>query len=171
MKATELMIGDWVQFHHLGIKKVSDVAPRCKSINVDYIGQIEGVYVGVNDGIGQCGIKTVPNDYEKETGHHMMHTFAIEPIPITEEILEKNGFEQLMNEGERVAKEFGRTPKPTGVWMYSFGEFDSVSYVQEGHFMRIKFMQGGQSDIDNIHYVHQLQHTLHLFGIEKDINL
>ena len=118
MKATELMIGDWVQFHHLGIKKVSDVAPRCKSINVDYIGQIEGVYVGVNDGEGQCGIKTVPNDYEKETGHHMMHTFAIEPIPITEEVLEKNGF--------RLTEEFSEDDRESGYYRLEPGLSDTL---------------------------------------------
>ena len=62
----------------------------------------------------------------------------LEPIPLTAEILEKNGFEELMNEGESCASRFGRTPKPTGVWQYGFGQFDSVAYVPERNFLRIK---------------------------------
>ena len=93
------------------------------------------------------------------------------PIPLTAEILEKNGFEELMNEGEVSAARFGRKPEPTGVWQYGFGRFDSVAYVPEQSFLRIKFMEGCQADIANIKYVHELQHALRLCGVEKEIEL
>lgn len=96
---------------------------------------------------------------------------CLEPIPLTAEILEKNGFEELMNESEVSAARFGRKPKPTGVWQYGFGRFDSVAYVPEQSFLRIKFMEGCQADIANIKYVHELQHALRLCGVEKEINL
>ena len=96
---------------------------------------------------------------------------CLEPIPLTAEILEKNGFEELMNESEEVAAKFGRKPEPTGVWQYGFGQFDSVAYVPEQSFLRIKFMEGCQADIANIKYVHELQHALRLCGIEKEIEL
>ena len=91
------------------------------------------------------------------------------PMPITTEILKHTGFEELMSEGERVAEMFGRKPHPTGVWQYGFGQFDSVSYVPENGFLRIKFMEGGLTDFNNIRYVHELQHALRLCGIEEDI--
>lgn len=95
----------------------------------------------------------------------------LEPIPLTAEILEQNGFEELMNEGESCASRFGRTPKPTGVWQYGFGQFDSVAYVPEWNFLRIKFMEGCTADIDDIKYVHELQHALRLFKVNKEIEL
>ena len=96
---------------------------------------------------------------------------CLEPIPLTAEILEKNGFEELMNESEVSAARFGRKPEPTGVWQYGFGRFDSVAYVPDQSFLRIKFMEGCQADIANIKYVHELQHALRLCGVEKEINL
>ena len=92
-------------------------------------------------------------------------------IPLTAEILEKNGFEELMSEGEEIAAKFGRKPEPTGVWQYGFGRFDSVSYVPERSFLSVKFMEGCTADIANIKYVHELQHALRLCGVEKDIEL
>ena len=93
------------------------------------------------------------------------------PMPITTELLKHTGFEELMNESEVSAARFGRKPEPTGVWQYGFGQFDSVAYVPEQSFLRIKFMEGCQADIANINYVHELQHALRLCGIEKEINL
>ena len=95
----------------------------------------------------------------------------LEPIPLTAEILEKNGFEELMDEGDVSAARFGRTPKPTGVWQYGFGQFDSVAYVPKRSFLRIKFMEGCTADIDDIKYVHELQHALRLFKVDKEIEL
>jgi hypothetical protein len=96
---------------------------------------------------------------------------CLEPIPLTAEILEKNGFEELMNESEVSAARFGRKPEPTGVWQYGFGQFDSVAYVPEQSFLCIKFMEGYMADIANIKYVHELQHALKLLDIDIDIEL
>ena len=98
-------------------------------------------------------------------------TGDLQPIPLTEEILEKNGFEELMSEGWESAAKFGRIPEPTGVWQYSFGQFDSVSYLPKRSFLRVKFMEGSTADIANIKYVHELQHALRLCLIDKEITL
>lgn len=95
----------------------------------------------------------------------------LEPIPLTAEILEKNGFEELMNESDVSAARFGRTPKPTGVWQYGFGQFDSVAYVPKRNFLRIKFMEGCTADVADIKYVHELQHALRLLKVNKEIEL
>lgn len=114
-------------------------------------------------------IKALPQKVQSE--HFVRSLIEFEPIPLTAEILEQNGFEELMNEGESCASRFGRTPKPTGVWQYGFGQFDSVSYVPERNFLRIKFMEGSTADIDDIKYVHELQHALRLFKVNKEIEL
>lgn len=171
MKANELMTGDWVQFHHKGVEIVSETAPRCKTVDVDYVGQITRVYVDINDENGEFVVKTLPNKYEKEAGLYVMRGFVLNPVPLTAEILEKNGFEELTNEGESCASRFGRTPKPTGVWQYGFGWLDSVAYVPKRNFLRIKFMEGSTADIDDIKYVHELQHALRLFKVNKEIEL
>ena len=96
---------------------------------------------------------------------------VVEPIPLTAEILEKNGFEELMSEGWESAAKFGRVPEPTGVWQYGFGQFDSVSYLPKRNFLSVKFMEGYTADIANIKYVHELQHALRLCGVGKEIIL
>ena len=96
---------------------------------------------------------------------------CVEPIPLTVEILEKNGFEELMSEGWENAAKFGRIPEPTGVWQYGFGQFDSVSYMPKRSFLSVKFMEGYTADIANIKYVHELQHALRQCGVEKEIIL
>ena len=145
MKAKDLMIGDWVAVHRPGDRHEQ---VRVKSV------------------IGNGTIEARTSD-----GLVAIGELAVELIPLTAEILEKNGFEELMNESEVSAARFGRKPEPTGVWQYGFGQFDSVAYVPEQSFLRIKFMEGYTADIANIKYVHELQHALRLCGIEKEINL
>ena len=102
----------------------------------------------------------------------LVEGLCLEPIPLTAEILEKNGFEELMSKGKGVAAMFGREVEHTGVWMYCIPDtFDSVSYVPERKLLHLKFMEGGITDLHNLQYVHELQHALRLFGIEKEIIL
>lgn len=143
MKAKDLMIGDWL--------KCSDPTPfRITDIETEN-----------------------GTSYFRVTGDDgwVVDGGELEPIPLTAEILEKNGFEELMSESEVSAARFGRKPEPTGVWQYGFGRFDSVAYVPEQSFLRIKFMEGYTADMANIKYVHELQHALRLCGVEKEIIL
>ncbi|MBP5545708.1 MAG: hypothetical protein J6X59_00290 [Bacteroidales bacterium] len=99
-------------------------------------------------------------------------TRDLRPIPLTAEILEKNGFEELMSEAKGVAAIFGRKVEHTGVWMYRIPDtFDSVSYVPERKLLHLKVMEGGIIDLHNFQYVHELQHFLRLCGIEKEVVL
>ena len=145
MKAKDLMIGDWVAVHRPG--------DRHEQVRVKFVIGNGTIEARTSDGLVAIG------------------ELAVELIPLTAEILEKNGFEELMNESEVSAARFGRKPEPTGVWQYGFGQFDSVAYVPEQSFLRIKFMEGYTADIANIKYVHELQHALRLCGIEKEIIL
>ena len=144
MKPTELMIGDWVMFTDPA--DGSKYPVRLKSINANSCCGIEGK-----------SLLSLTDDFE--------------PIPITGEILEKNGFNKLMNESERVAARFGRKPQFTGYWTFELSNFDSIHYCPETHFLRIKHLLGYNSDFININYIHQIQHALRLCNIEKDIEL
>lgn len=81
----------------------------------------------------------------------------ISPIPITPKILEKNGF--VLKEEEKGAY---------GVDIAPYYTRDDVPFEVfcDGEPFAIWF-----KDPINIKYVHQLQHALHLCGIEKEIVL
>lgn len=71
----------------------------------------------------------------------------IKPIPLTEDILVKNGFGKVNNQ-------------------YFFGQVE----IKELRDCWVVIINKENADIDiNIHYVHQLQHLLRLCGIEKEL--
>lgn len=89
----------------------------------------------------------------------------VQPIPLTPEILEKNGF--VNNDGDF---RFFKADEES----YYFG-FESVHYYFETHFCNVtkEFSQGGMQNQSKgiFTYVHQLQHALRLCGIDKEITL
>jgi hypothetical protein len=87
----------------------------------------------------------------RRTPNATTEDYNIFPIPLTPEILEKNGWEE----------------RPTGYVFYTDGKryenslwyiFDSNTFVVNTTEFQIK-------------YVHQLQHALRLCGINKNIEL
>ena len=82
------------------------------------------------------------------------HEDTIEPIPLTEEILKANGFEEHV--GEKGA--YGVTTAPY------FKRDDSPEVFCDGHPFAVWF----DEPVD-IKYVHQLQHVLRLYGAEKEL--
>ena len=80
----------------------------------------------------------------------------IEPIPLTEEILKANGYEEHV--GEKGA--YGVTIAP------HFKRDDSPEVFCDGHPFSVWF----DEPVD-IKYVHQLQHVLRLYGAEKEIKI
>lgn len=84
--------------------------------------------------------------------------YNIFPIPITPEILERNGFK---NNGE---------DKNMLYWNWSICK-DCVSYDKETGIIRIFHCLGSLIFVNPLRYVHQLQHALRLCGIEKEIIL
>lgn len=114
--------------------------PECKGHRIDAIDELDGQVGADGEVYDECDIR---------------------PIPLTEEILMKNGFEKC---------------------------HDDEAPAEECYFFRLLNKQCGWFDIDafgleeelgaeftyhdiNIHYVHQLQHLLRLCGIEKEIEL
>lgn len=80
----------------------------------------------------------------------------IEPIPLTEEILKANGYEEHV--GEKGA--YGVTIAP------HFKRDDSPEVFCDGNPFAVWF----DEPVD-IKYVHQLQHVLRLYGAEKEIKI
>ncbi len=128
MEAKELMIGDWLfykgQFNAFSFK----------------VEQITKRKVG----------------YHAESNESRMHYIILsecEPIPITPEFLERNGFEK--DQSLYYLKSLNKV-------YLCFIEYNIVNnclFINEGLVPR------------PINYVHQLQHALKLCGIEKEITI
>lgn len=132
LKISDLSVGDWVEW------KVYD-----ESYDI-LVTQITDTLIrGVHDGI-----------------EYGMLLKQISPIPITPEILEKNGFEEHCS----------------GIYRYEWiwqGESSGItlcSFDEELWFVNL-FFKEGKDIMCNIptFSVHQLQHILRLAGVEKEI--
>lgn len=87
----------------------------------------------------------------------------LEPIPITEAILAKNGF-------QRMERKDAWSGKIHVQYMLEIGNMDSVIYVPDRHRLFAKHMLGKTFEIDNVKYVHELQHALRI-GEFNHINI
>ena len=110
---------------------------------------------GFNDGI-------VYGD--SENGSHWCNIGKVEPIPITPEILEKNGFTQCEPQGYGL---YVKGKKGEGLYNILW-QGESYNYYLEIAAYTYPF---GEFNKTNIKYVHQLQHALLLCGIEKEMIL
>lgn len=129
IKISELSIGDWVRYRDADANvRVSDIYSN------GYV-----FIVGEEDsGIG-----------ESVNAHH-----HIEPIPLTPEILEKNGF---VKDEEFICHSL---------------ECDEADFVEYTIGMNRLYVKSGRCDIAlTIKYVHQLQHALRLAGVEEEIKV
>lgn len=118
--------------------------PECKGHRIDSINELDGQVGADGEVYDECDIR---------------------PIPLTEEILVKNGFH--------------RSPR----WHYCEITTDDgfKIYVQLGcggtiDYVRITKHNSDlmERDLDatvSIHYVHELQHLLRLVGIKKEVQL
>ena len=139
MNATDLMFGDWVT----AIKKPFRLIRISKAFC--YGKTASGAVVG-------------PFFFEE-----------IKPIPITPEILEKNGFKNDFYEEESVADY--HTIRLEGYSLkHKIGKIDGylVTWCNGGANVTTDLHGCVQKDIS---YIHELQHALKLCGIEKEITL
>ena len=101
---------------------------------------------------------------DSENGSHWCNIGKVEPIPITPEILEKNGFTQCEPQGYNLY-----VKDKNGAGLYNIlWQGESYNYDLEIAAYAYPF---GEFNKRNIKYVHQLQHALRLCGIEKEIVL
>ena len=133
MKAKELMIGDWVECVDSTHKK-------------KVYAQIDAIEEGQT-----CILVRLDNC------NWFLDISFIKPIPLTQKILEKNGFvlksEDVGAFGVNIVPYYTRDDVPFEVFC-------------DGEPFAIWF-----KDPVNIAFVHELQHTLRLCGIEKEIEL
>ena len=134
MKAKDLMIGDYITFKDALEDKV--ILPvKIVAIGYQWKGEEDEVLVQIGDD-DTCDIIVID---EECVG-----------IPLTDELLEKNGF---------VTKDF-------------FSEFVDGKYRILSDGKHIAIIHGDHADLDiPICFVHELQHAFRLCGIEKEIKL
>ena len=140
MKANELMIGDWA--------RVTEKADKDYFFGEYKPGEIVQVREILDYGINPdwCGAEV--ND--------VLHLEAIEPIPLTKEILEANGFKEYI---------------PGLNLMYGLGG-PYIASNEEGNqwvFGLVKRDKSARYPLVKITYVHEFQHALRLCGIDKEI--
>lgn len=122
-------------------------------------------------------IRLTPYDFfthtHNEFGEQGLAPFAkptsgrdLEPIPLTPEILEKNGFKLYIPENHLetvyACQDISKAVADElyALWPYRDGSFYLLLRVDGKDMVRM-----------NVHYAHELQHALRLCGIEKEIEL
>lgn len=135
MKATELMIGDWVFY-------TTTKTPTHVKIGKIYVNK-------------EASISEV--NFYGNLGNDSISDICFEPIPLTSEILEKNGFLCYIHHEKFFCisgnKRLYTDCKELGIWTRNIaGDWEWFSIAE-------------------CKYVHQLQHALRLCGIEKEIIL
>ena len=102
-------------------------------------------------------VKSIHGDFERVTliGNKEQREesiYAIRPIPITAEILEKNGFERLLERDLFYHSESGlEVAFEDGEWMHTINLHEYTIHTISG--------------------VHHIQHLLRFYGCDEEINL
>ena len=118
----------------------------------------------VLDGNVYAQVTSITCDGNIETTHNEHSNIElIEPIPLTPEILEKNGF-ILKTDGWLWCKEKGIDDKN-----YIFIQFRKG--CDEVRLLELNFVNKVLAKYEQIHYVHELQHALRLCNVNKEIIL
>lgn len=145
LKISDLSVGDWVGIDQAELNMSSD------DLTTAYIEKLRKPICikGISEGSGTvlAGIETVDG-----WGSIMLKCEYLKPIPITAEILEKNGWE--CNEEDEYMAYYG---DPTSGIAHTKGTYHYQLEVP------------GVSAV--CYFVHQLQHALRLAGVEKEIIL
>jgi len=141
------MIGDWFRYSY-----TIDGREKVKTFRISRIENELGKYYVWGNGYGR-----------------MCYPDRLEPIPITPEILEKNGFNKLGFEGWEFDSEEERIqdcPIYTILWRRDYPSPHNTS-------LKITSFVAGIGNFNrfDIKYVHDLQHALRLCGIDKTIEL
>jgi len=145
MKATELQIGDWVYVS----KNFTQKYHKIRELSNDDNTVLRGIYVN-KYGVENNSVFS-PNDTE--------------PIPITPEILEKNGFKK----GNRHNYIYKDDYCEVCVSFVPKIKIDNIDLIEPASNVSIS---GALFDINmSMSAIHELQQALRLCGIEKEIIL
>lgn len=144
MKAEELFVGALVRVNRDGLCIKKDTIVEVRAVDADDKLMEKGL-------VGSAHCRPLDDD-QFDGGIWCEY---LEPIPLTPEILEKNGFEPTPAPSERVWKHNGQE-----VWLDNEGK-NYWANIKNGEF----YFEG------YIEHTHELQHALRLCGIEKEIKL
>jgi len=128
MEAKELMIGDWCAYGVNCKGRVTALTEHLITLSVDG-NEINGLYMLMPD--------------------------MVRPIPLTEEILVKNGWDFRDRQYAIECEE-------------DVQGIVELSRDKDGYYWSINW---DEYQIIRIHYVHELQHILRLCGIDKEISI
>lgn len=141
MKATDLMVGDWVM---------------CNGLKLRVASITDKVNIGFRDNVGEI--------YWAEDGLD-----RIDPIPLTEEILVKNGFEYAYNEVSKMQNKQLLVANIDGHYIEVRLDKKNIAIWYDCDENEIDFYSDVLLELPR--NVHTLQHLLRLVGIKKEIEL
>lgn len=140
MRIEELSIGDWVCYTG---KCIDGIGPNRKITHIER--DTCGFLIGLDYGAFHYSSAKIED---------------IVPIPLTPEILEKNGFVR------KDKYRFVNIDMLSTVEKYGTKYYDYHNIYKKG-----KAYRPIRVGVDNIKYVHELQHAMRLAGIEKEIEV
>ena len=156
LKISDLSVGDWVGIDQAELNMPSDDLATAYIEKLRKPIRIKGISEDSDMVIADIEIVD-------EWGSIMMKCEHLSPIPITAEILEKNGFEEDNNGhyalkiGGIIAVDIEYTG---GIWELSILDAYALQYAGKMQ-VTIAFASS----------IHSLQHALRLAGVDKEINL
>lgn len=150
MRAEELMINDWIAIDQPD--RYAGAIGQIKSLSHHQEQDATYFHVFIQGKFGYL-LKEVCSD-------------DIRPIPLTSEILEKNGFKPYIPEGHlETVYACQDVSKAVADELYALWPY------QDGSFYLLLRVDGKDMVRKDVHYVHQLQHALQLCEIKKEIEL
>lgn len=153
MKAEELFIDAIVRVNHGGLCIKKNTIVEVRAVDADDKLIEKGL-------VGSAHCRPLDDD-QFEGGIWCEY---LEPIPLTPEILEKNGFQKQAGE----IWEYDIFSKDNGLMSMIVWRRD---YATPHLSIRSFTLQYGEYSRRDAKYIHQLQHAFHLCGIEKEIEL
>lgn len=114
----------------------------------------------VEDGYKKVQVTSITCDGIVETTAAISNIEVVEPIPLTDDILVKNGFSEIHHPGTGATDEYSE-------WF--LGGIKITEWLED--WKDHHFSTGGDDCSISFNYVHQLQHLLRLCGIEKELTI
>ena len=145
LRATDLRIGNWIADHN-------EEKRFFKVEQITYSDKSNVYYIHYNNGCTKCQVK------------------YLDPIPLSEEVLLKCGFEKYQWQNAMYIKTvFGH------LYLHFYKDriitsFKSITYDYEGQKMKSLGFIGRKESVENIIYLHQLQNLFYsLTGEELEV--
>lgn len=145
LKISDLSVGDWVGFEMANLSIEGDDIATAFVEKINKPARIKSI-------LGDQDLILAEVDNVDNFGTIYLKLENISPVPITAEILEKNGFKRHPKYGRFYCSESQlEVAFENGEWIHIISSFEYPIHTISG--------------------VHHIQHLLRLYGCEKEINL